>query len=102
LSDLSKLLKEVKENREKRNEDSFNKFKKIVNNSELSDLDSLKDEVQNIISFINDDRNNITTLNLYAKMVSFDEDAYTSFNKKDRKVHRSISDAIRNHFNMPR
>ena len=101
LSDLSKLLKEVKNNREKWNEDSFNKFKDIINKGNLSDLNSLKNEVQNIISFVNDDKNNITTLNLYANMVSLSPDAYKSFKSTDQKVYKDISDAIRNHFNMP-
>ena len=74
---------------------SFYKLKKFI--EENKDLSSLNQEFQNIINFINDDKNNVKTLSLYIKIASLPEET----NKTNKEVLNRISEAIRNHFNIP-
>lgn len=72
---------------------SFNKLEELIKANK--DLGLLNDEFQNIMEFISDDKNNIRTLSLYAKMLPLSEKY-----QGNREVFDRISNAIRSHFNI--
>ena len=83
-----------------KNKNSFEKFKKIIEENRLKDLNSLKHEVDGIKAFVNDTKNFIETLNLYAKMATLPADAYKRFLSTDREVYNSIFNTIGEKFNI--
>ena len=70
----------------------------------MNKLNTLKDrEVQDVINFVNDNKNDMTSLNLFADM--FNQQALhggdSNFRRTDRKNFYDVFNAVKSHFNMP-
>ena len=85
-------------------EQSFDEFKWMIEEWKLNKLNTLKDrEVQDVVNFVNDNKNDISSLNLFADM--FNQQALyggdKNFRHTDRKNFYDVFNAVKSHFNMP-